>query len=311
MLPDYLQRWCDPKTILVLTRASDWTPSLLYAASEARRTGARLLLAAVLPPHEKKTDQVLVLPSLSPALEVLDDMARRLQWQGVQCEPILLRGSALEEIGSLVRYRTVDRVFVSASENDSAEGHWQPDLTEHLTNTLEIPVCIVGQRVRSETSNHRIPGRILLAHSLHSGGRMLVDLACELARMHQARLTLLHVMEPGNMSEQQRLRAHTLVCAKLSALVAGRIDMPGWPEIVVREGGAADQIIEEELCPWRDLIILGPSSPTADPSPGRLDVLHRVIAESRCPVLALGPAAAAREVGSLDVRELKTGSLNR
>ncbi len=315
MRPDDLQRWCDPRTILVVTGIHDDPLPLLYAVTEARRSGARLLLATVIPPTstpgEKCTGRMLIFPSASGMPDTLDEMAHRLQWQGVQCEPIVLRGSALEEIGSLVRSRDVDRVFVSASEDDSAEEHSRPDLTEQLTNTLEIPVCIVGRRARSETSDHRIPGRILLAHSLHSGGRMVVDLACELARMRQARLTLLHVMEPGNMSEQQKLQAHTLVRAKLSALVAGRIDMPRWPEIVVREGEAAAQIIEEELCLWRDLIILGPSSATAGPTHRRLDVLHRVIAESRCPVLALGPCAAAREVGSLELQELKTGSLNR
>jgi hypothetical protein len=42
-----MRRWCDPRAIIVATNLTDDPALMLYAVTEARRSGARLLLVHV------------------------------------------------------------------------------------------------------------------------------------------------------------------------------------------------------------------------------------------------------------------------
>jgi nucleotide-binding universal stress UspA family protein len=316
MSRDFISRWYEPRTILALVGLREDSSLLLHAVAEARRSGARLLLVHVVPAifqmQADASDKTLLLPSTRSLADALDETALRLQWQGVLCEPMVLRSSSPEDLRSLVRSRNVDRVFLASPLDHPAGQLIQADLIEHLMATLEVPLCIIGRRVHGETGDrHRLPGRILLAHSPSSGGKLLLDLACGLAQRRQASLTVLHVVQTAHMTEQQRVQAHDLARIRLSSLVAGRTRLPRWPEIVIRDGEAAAEIIKEGICPWSDLIVLGSPSLSAGDSHWWKEVLHPVIHESRCPILVLGPAAAAKGTVEVSSPELKTGSLHR
>lgn len=317
MSSEFPQHWCDPRVILVAINLDDQPALLRYAMAEARRSGARLLLVHVIPPPPAPKDaatsppRVLLLPPAHAAAEALDHLALRLQWQGVLAEPIVLKGRPNEQIQTLVQARKVDRVIVAARSGLRQEPSSGRSVAEHLMASLPVPVCVVGSRSCPEMPHDAAVGRVLLALSLRSVRKEYVDFACGVAQARHARLTLLHVIDPSSVGSHERARAHKPVRLRLAALAATHDELPWRPDIAVREGDPAVQIVEEAACPFRDLILLGSSSLKPFPQGRESNLIDRVIAETRCPVLVLKPGVAAvRAEPAAEWQQLKTGSLN-
>lgn len=312
---DSLQRWCDPRVILVATNLRDQPALMGHASAEAIRSGARLLLVHVIPPPAQPEDasanlsRVLLPPSVQSAADVLDRMALQLQWQGVFCEPVVLKGRPDEQIRALVESRRVDRVVVAARSRPRRDAWPQRSLAEALRATLPVPVFVLGGQAYPLNPGHCATERVLLALSLHCIRREYVDFACGVARARRARLTLLHVIDPVFAGDHQR--AHESARLRLAALAANHDDLPWRPDIAVREGDPATQIVEEAACPSRDLIILGSSSLTSSGEEQGSGVIDRIIAEAHCPVITLKPAITTAEcLADADWQILRTGTLD-
>lgn len=300
------QRWCEPRVLLAATNLRDQPALLRHAVGDARRSGARLLLVHVISSAAQSEDasampsRVLLLPSMESAASALDHVALQLQWQGILCEPVVLKGRPDEQIQTLVQTRGVDRVYVSARSHPDAIAPHAVSLAEKLIASLAAPVCVVGNHVHANAGSDLIPGRVLLALSLRSFQSEYVNFACGVARARRARLTLLHVLDRSCASDRQRARDAARL--RLAALVASHGDLP-WPaDIDVREGDPSALIVEEAICPFRDLIILGSSSLQPSGAGQKSSVIHRVIVEARCPVITLKrPATESLEkTGSQD-----------
>jgi nucleotide-binding universal stress UspA family protein len=310
---DILQRWSDPKVILAATNLHDQPALMRHAVAEARMSGARLLLVHVVPSAAQPEDlsaspaRVLLLPTIERAADALDRMALQLQWQGVLCEPIVLKGRPDEQIQILVHSRNVDRVIVGARRPRSTGGSAASSLAEQLMAALPVPVCVVGSQAYPENPRHCIAARVLLALSLRSIRREYVDFACGLAKARRARLTLLHVIDSSLVDDRQR--AHDAARLHLAALAANHDDLLWQPDIAVRDGDPASQIVEEAVCPFQDVIILGSSSLTpAYQKPGT-HVIQRVLAEAHCPVITVkSPLAEFRAIPDSASRNLRTGT---
>lgn len=317
MSSEFPQHWCEPRVILVAVNLDDQPALMRYAVAEARRSGARLLLVHVIPPPLPRKDaaisppRVLLLPSTHAAAEALDHLALRLQWQGVLAEPIVLKGRPNEQIQTLVQSRKVDRVIVAARSGLRLEPSSGRSVAEHLMASLPVPVCVIGSRSCPEMPHDAAMERVLLALSLRTDRKENVDFAFGVARARNARLTLLHVIDPSSVGSHERARAHEPIRLRLAALAATHDELSWQPDISVREGDPALQIVEEAACPFRDLIILGSSSLTPFPQGRESNLIDRVIAETRCPVLVLKPpVGAVRAEPVIEWQALKTGSLN-
>lgn len=310
---DLLQRWCEPRLILMATNLDDQPALVCHTVAEARRSGARLLLVHVIPPPTARDEpgppHLYRLPSTRAAADALEHMALHLQWQGVLCEPVVLKGRPDEQIEALVRSRNVDRVIVAARDNRRRGPSIRRSVADRLIAALQVPVCVVSGQVCPETLHEPTGGRVLLPLSLHSVRREYVDFACGIARARRSRLTMLHVIDPSSVTERQREYLHDASRLRLAALAATHEELLWRPDVAVREGDAAAEIVEEAACPVRDLIILGSSSLTANRQVS--GVIERVIAASRCPVITLrSPASMATADPDATWSEQKTGSLN-
>jgi nucleotide-binding universal stress UspA family protein len=315
MYSEILQRWCEPRVILVATNLDDQAALMCHAVAETRRSGARLLLvhvissAAAQETGPSSPPDIHLLPSTQRATDALEDLARRLRWQGVVCEPLVLRGRADEQIDAVVRSRNVDRVIVAARDYRGRESSHRRSVADCLMALLPVPVCVVTSHVCPGDLHEPAGGRVLLPLSLHAVRREYVDFACGVARARGARLTLLHVVDPSRGTERERAMAKDTARLRLAALAATHEDLVLRPDIEVREGDPATQIVEEALCPFRDVIILGSSSLTAKQQ--QSGILARVLSEARCPMMTLKPPATVPRLELAPVwAELKTGSLN-
>ena len=123
-------------------------------------------------------------------------------------------------------------------------------------------------------------------------------LACALARDYQARLLLLHVVEPpvyyGELGMAVPLPAdfHESLHQRLSRLVP--VESGILVETILVEGNTSQQILrvaEEHHC---DLIILGTHARTGLSRVLLGSVAEKIVRNARCPVLSVHPASSSQ-----------------
>jgi nucleotide-binding universal stress UspA family protein len=206
---------------------------------------------------------------------------------GVVCESIVLEGIPEDEIQRLVKSRRVDRVIVSVRKISGVARLIEDAVAEKLVSLLDVPVCFVGQRTHAGPAEGNHISRVLHATSLHSRSSVLADFASAVAEANHAHLTLLHVLNCEGMGEQQRELARLAARRRVTALVPNEARHRHDPLLLIREGDPATIVIEETCSLSPDLVILG--APHTSRTPGFLsnNIVHRVISESRCPVITV------------------------
>lgn len=285
-------RWSNPEVILVATSLLEGQSLLLHAIFQARLSKAKVLLVHVIPPpHLRRDDRDRALsfvpgPAVRAVKASLDEAAREFQSAGVLCEPIVLTGNPAEQISLLVKVRAVDRVIAGTRYASGVARLVEPSVAEELIATLEVPVCIIGRRTHPKVDCGVSLGNVLLAASLHSANPLLATFASTLAEINNARLILLHVLDPKAMGEQEGEMARFVTRQRLSALVPGGARHRYPPEFLIREGDPATVILRETGYFPQDILVLGSSISTA-PRLLSDSVVRRVIVESQSPVITI------------------------
>ena len=297
----------DPDPILVATNLDDTQRLLAHAVVQARASGARILLAHVIPHvlSEKQTDPAelrIAGPGLcDKAQDALEFAALQLQWQGILCDPFLLSGDTAEQIAALARAKRAGRILVGACRDRGRS------LAPRLMASVEIPVFVLGPQATPFPSGDAHEGRILLPLSLRHERPAYLRLAVRLARETGARIALLHVIEAEGLTEAERQREQMRTRMQLAALAATEKGLRYPIEIVVREGNVPRAIVEEAMCPHRDYILLGGGSLRAED--GKQGIVQQVIERARCPVITVKPGVG-RVIGQ-ELSESRTGTLNQ
>jgi len=304
-------RWSSPELILVATNLSEGQSLLLHAIFQARLSKAKVLLVHVIPPSDLKRDVHDGAPSFLPGPAVraikasLDEAVREFQQAGVLCEPIVLTGSPAEQISLLVKSRPVDRVIAGTRYASGIARLVEPSVAEELIATLDVPVCIIGRRTHPRAGGSVSLGNVLFAASLHSANPQLATFASTLAEMNNARFTLLHVLDPKGMGEQEREMARFVARQRLSASVPSGARHKYPPEFLIREGDPATVILHEAGYFSQDVLVLGSSISTA---PRLLidSVVRQVIVESQCPVITIRSNHSKDSEGADTIAEVES-----
>lgn len=283
-----------PRAILVVLDDQGSSSLMHHAVVLARRSGARVVLVHVLAPDpaEKKTP-VGFLRIADPSqartvLERLEYAALQAVWQGIDCESIVLSGDPAEQIGALARARGADRVLVTTRTVPDDYDSGELPIAEHLLDRLDVPLYVLGPFARSYPETGPQDGRILLPLSLRHDRLDYLKFASGLAREMCSRLALLHVVSTAGISLPQRDQLLVKARTHLAALAASESDSLFPIEVLVREGEVVRSIVEEAMCPHRDLIVLGTRIRHGPLAP-RSAVAHDVIQAARCPVVTLKP----------------------
>ncbi len=307
-----LRRWSDPKVILVITSLFDEQTLMFHAIRQARKSSAKILLVHVPRPAYLSVNPGEGLSSVLPGSSahgvqvVLDRLVRKFRWEGISCESVHLNGLPEEKIPSLVKSHGVDRVIVSTHGDRRIERLSTESTAEGLFPALQVPVCVIGKRVPIDTFGDRPSGRISLALSLQGDSGMHLNFACRFAQENQAHLTVLHVFNTKCKRIPVDVRTPIAVAARLPAPALTEASLFCPLEIAVREGDPAREILKFDSCTNQDFIILG--SPEVPPN-ARLQntsVVHRVVAEARCPVIVFRPPAATTRVSSPKLSDLES-----
>lgn len=299
MTQSILRRWSNPEVILVVTNFVEGPSLMLHAIYQAKLSGAKIMLVHVIRPSFLRANSdprhPCALPSPVPLTvrTTMDQMVRSVEREGILCESIVLRDTPAEQISLLVKTRGVDRVIVATRSLRGVERLLMGSVAEELTAILEIPVCIVGHGAHRGANCDTPPRGILAATSLRPGSSLCTGFAFAFAELHQARLTLLHVLDSGGISETQMEYARNAVRQKLPTYCPGQGNEGLQSLIEIREGDPAAEILEAASLARHDFIILG--SPP-DSRVSRIlasSVIHRVVGEAKCPVITIKPTDLA------------------
>ena len=134
--------------------------------------------------------------------------------------------------------------------------------------------------------------RILLASSLRHDFEQTVELVAELVTAVPAELTILHVMEQDRPDEGVDLRIVSKIDEILNTQPMGQA-----PQLCIRYGEPAEEILLECQALKPDLLILGAVKASALVSTFRSGVTYRVIAEAPCPTFTLRNGSRRRSGG--------------
>lgn len=297
-----LQRWADPKRILVATNLTDERVLTCEAASQARETGARIILVHVFQPSSPQPglrpppDGSRLLSRRGAAWNELLRMARMIDWEGAPCEPVLLEGEPVGQIRDLANRRGVDRVIVATRSARGLDRLLAGSVAEALMDASDVPVCVIGPHAASNPFRGIKQGRVLLALSLNHDRADCVQFITSLANTRQSVATLMHVLDISGLEESEREIARAVAHSSIVAQVK-QIQGP-LPQFLidVREGAPSQEILAGDICPGWDLIVMGSSSPGILSKFLGGSVVYRVIAEARCPVITLRRQRAQEEM---------------
>ena len=300
MKPETLRNWGRPRVILVATNLGD-TPGLaLQAVSQARNTNAQLLLVHVIRPRtlraslEPQPDSLITSARSAAAWDVLQRAVTLMQAYGVSSEPMVLEGDPVQEIARLAAQQSADRIVVATRSARGLSRLIEGSVAEGLIESAPVPVYVIGPRVVLSPFMDNRGGTVLLTLSLHHYRSAYLSFAAELARSRAAKLVLLHVLPRSDKNGASREQAETAARAELNQLMADVGLGASDASIELRDGAPGRGILDEPVCPSRDLIVMGGSSFSAASKLLGNSIVHQVIAEAACPVITL-PLPGRRE----------------
>jgi nucleotide-binding universal stress UspA family protein len=249
--------------------------ALPLAETIARRAGARLRLMSA---HEPRPD---LTPGLdAPAVEArnleirsatqayLAETAGRLGSLGG--EPVIsevIDGAAGPSVAAVVARHRPDLVVMSTHGRGPLSRFWLGSVADHLIRHLSVPLLLVRPPAGAEAGPATIR-RVLVALDLSTESASMLAIAGPLARVLEAELTLLHVVEPivgivdgalpfpipVDSSAIQRRKAEAE--RKLGELAAGLAANGAVGVRVVVGVGAAPTILDEAAGGDHDLVAM-------------------------------------------------------
>jgi nucleotide-binding universal stress UspA family protein len=283
----HLSSMSRPKSILVATDLNDLDFLLPVAIDQARMTGAMIWLLHVIPPQAYVSTESGAYPFVEKEKEyraaeaTLAKAALDLRERNLACAYEVRRWSPVDEIKDCIREHGIDRLIVGTSSRGKLGKIFIGSVAEELIRGLDIPVCTVGPHFKPLASNR--VRRILFALSLRHHPEHALRFAVDLAAGLPAELVVLYVGEQDLGDEGLAAGA----MSKIDELIRQIQPRQGEPQIRIRSGEPAEEIIAECTALSPELLVLGaiPASPLS--AKFRSGVAYRVIAEAPCPTFTL------------------------
>ena len=223
-----------------------------------------------------------------------EDAARRqlealdARMAGIPHETMLRRGEVWQEAARLVEDQDVQLIVVGSHGRTGLRRFLMGSVAEEIIRRAHRPVLTVGPGVLKDGPVPRI-ARIVLATDFGSASIEAIPCTLMLAELHDARVSLLHVMKslpaPEERPEQLRSEAENRLRASITRQDKSRI-----AEAIVRFGDPAEEICKYALQKRADLVVLGlkrTDQHIALATHVSRATAHSVVCSAPCPVLAV------------------------
>jgi len=281
--------------------ATDFSPcsnaALLYALSIARRYGAVLHAAHVLPTNAQ---MVVMAPECWP-IEAEEDDKRiqpyvdRLekQLQAIPHSLLTPRGNVANAIGQIIEERDIDLVVLGTHGRAGVGKLLIGSVAEEVFRRAACPVLSVGPNTAHAPNAEIQFQRVLFATDFSEESLAALPYAVSLAEEDQAQLVLLHVVEQpaAGIADLEEVKASLM--RRLKELVPPEAEPWCHAECLLEFGRqfapAADRILEIAREQSADLIVLG-----VRPVRGKLGLTTHlasttanILTKASCPVLTV------------------------
>jgi nucleotide-binding universal stress UspA family protein len=207
-------------------------------------------------------------------------------------EATLLEGPVAECLLQCARDKHIDLLVVGTHGRGGLGKILLGSVAQNVFRHSPVPVLTIGPNCRHPQRWNSVHA-ILAPCDLSEKSHPAVWYACEMARAHNAKLTLLYVLEgasPGTQTDPDRVKAG--IRERLSAIVGNRADGLDL-NYRIEFGGVAPTILDVASQLKAELIVLG-----VRPSSGVFDrfqwpVAYELVREASCPVLTIRGRAPA------------------
>ncbi|KPJ78919.1 MAG: hypothetical protein AMJ54_01305 [Deltaproteobacteria bacterium SG8_13] len=232
------------------------------------------------------------------ALQKLDALVkgRKVNWR-----PAVIAGPVASTLCNLADSEKADLV-IAATHGRSGLKRWiLGSVTERLMRTVPCPLMSItpfagkSDPVLSEPVQFK---NILVGCDFSEDSAAALESAISLAQEYQARLHLVHVLEPvayrevllsPGVMDRVRVNLNAKLTEQLQALVPEEVD--NWCEVKTNclAGKPYEELIKYATIHAIDLIVLGIRGRSLVDSMLLGATTDRVVRKSRCPVLSVGP----------------------
>ncbi len=287
-----------PKSILVATDLNDLDFLLPVAIDQARMAGAMIWLLHVIPPEAYASIESGAYPlggkdkEYRDAEAALVKAAAELRRMNLACAYEVRRWYPVDEIKDFIREHSVERLILGTSGRGKLGKLLIGSVAEQLIRSLDIPVCTVGPHFEAFAPNR--PRRIVFAFSLRHHPEHSLGFAVDLAAASSAELIVLHVTEQDRGDEGLVAGA----MSKIEELLRGIPSSQVRPQIRIRSGEPADEIVAECKVLRPESLILSASSTSPASARFRAGVVYRVISQAPCPTFTLPSGPKTKHGGN-------------
>lgn len=284
------------RNVLFLTDFSEPSEAALpFAIGIACAYGSKTFVLHVLQPDA-------LLYSSPPAAELAQQVQEETAKAGMQRLDAQLAGLPHEEIVEwgagvwpsvkrALETSSIDLIVVGTHGRTGAEKLLLGSVAEEVFRRSPVPVLTVGPSCLNWVHGGGRFHSVLFTTDFSPHSLAALPYALSLAQENQARLNLLHVLPPHDVSTSSlNQTAMAARVARLKELIPAGTDNWCQPETLVEIGDPASRILEAAKLQRADLIVLGVRS-IAEPLGAALYLgratAHKVVASAPCPVLTV------------------------
>ncbi len=280
--------------ILVTTDFSEVSDRALdYAISLARRYDARIYLAHVITPDpfqfaEPQLAQATYEKVRQAAEEGITDILISGKLRGVPHEVLMEEGNVWPTLEKLVTEYEIDLIVVGTHGRGKVQKILIGSVAEEIFRQADCAVLTVGPGVKEEAPKEVALKSILFATDFGPGAERAAAHAFSLAQEHDARLTLLHVIESAAAyTEESVARQREINVVRMKQLMPMGCDNWCKPEFRVTFGAAVEEILIAARESKADLVVMGAKARNSLAGHVPLTIAYNVVTKANCPVLTV------------------------
>lgn len=280
--------------ILVTTDFSEVSDRALdYAIALARRYDARIYLAHVITPDpfqfaEPQLAQATYEKVRQAAEEGITDILISGKLRGVPHEVLMEEGNVWPTLDRLITEHEIDLVVVGTHGRGKVQKILIGSVAEEIFRQADCAVMTVGPGVKGDTAKEVDLKSILFATDFGPGAEKAAAHAFSLAQEHDARVTLLHVIESAAAyTEESVTRQREINILRMKQLMPFGSENWCKPEFRVTFGSAVEEILIAARESRADLIVMGAKARRSLAGHVPLTIAYNVLTKAECPVLTV------------------------
>lgn len=301
-MPDLgLNRWVQPKVILVATDLTDLDRLISFALQQAQQSNARLILLHVLSAGASLTADPAGMPYYDPAaaidfaVKTLEPWRSKARAQEISCDTVVREGHPAQQIIATASQFKADRLLLGTRSRGKVSKLLLGSVAEQVLRSATLPVITVGPEAHLEVDSQTRQRVVLHATTLRETSSPSAALSCEIASSLRARLVLLHVLPPIDEMQREHLPTGLESTAMrelriLAAEVGASESCCAQVEARVVHGHPAIEILAASAELEAHLIVLGSAHRSVFHNLTHDRTVYRVLAHARCPVMTLRDA---------------------